>query len=249
MASVLWMERNTVFRWFYTYYQYTATYGELSDKGPVPLENYMSKEEQRIWFRGDQGTLIGLNGIEQNNRLDDIEAKFWKWYNRSQYELSCEVILHFITIKGDTAFVHQLADLKEPIYGKYFSEKDTGDEGSPEEVCNYLDELSQTKYFSNLYADNKKPMDDLFEEKGRIAELFGYAVQFELSMPGRVVSTNAAMQKDELLIWKVDAFRLLDSDYMLVAESRVVNYWAFGITLLLILLIGGYCWRLYRRSL
>lgn len=73
--------------------------------------------------------------------------------------------------------------------------KDTGDDGSPEEVCNYLDELSQTKYFSSLYADNKKPMDDLFEEKGRIAELFGYAVQFELSMPGRVVSTNAAMQK------------------------------------------------------
>ena len=23
------------FRWFYTYYQYTAAYGELSDKGPV----------------------------------------------------------------------------------------------------------------------------------------------------------------------------------------------------------------------
>lgn len=60
----------------------------------------MNKEEQRIWFRGDQEALIGLNGIEQNNRLDDIEAKFWKWYNRSQYELSCEVILHFITIKG-----------------------------------------------------------------------------------------------------------------------------------------------------
>ena len=53
--------------------------------------------------------------------------------------------------------------------------------------------------------------------------MFGYAVQVELSMPGRVVSTNAAMQKDESLIWKVDAFRLLDSDYMLVAESRVVN--------------------------
>lgn len=37
----------------------------------------MSKEEQQIWFRGDQEALIGLNGIEQNNRLDDIEAKFW----------------------------------------------------------------------------------------------------------------------------------------------------------------------------
>ncbi len=117
-----------------------------------------------------------------------------------------EVILHFITIKGDTAFVHQLADLKEPVYGKYFSEKDTGDDGSPEEVCNYLDELSQTKYFSSLYADNKKPMDDLFEEKGGLQNCL--VMLCILSYPCRVgvVSTNAAMQKDESLIWKVDAF-------------------------------------------
>ena len=89
------------FRWFYTYYQYTATYSKLPDKGPVPLENYMSKEEQRIWFRGDQEALIGLNGIEQNNRLDDIEAKFWKWYNRSQYELSFGCFMYLHRQQGD----------------------------------------------------------------------------------------------------------------------------------------------------
>ena len=38
----------------------------------------------------------------------------WKEEVSSQYELSCEVILHFITIKEDTDFVHQLADLKSP---------------------------------------------------------------------------------------------------------------------------------------
>lgn len=235
------------FRWFYTYYQYTATYSELPDKGPVPLEKYLTKEEQRIWFRGDAEALNGLNGIEQNNKLDDIEAKFWKWYNRSQYELSYEAILHFVTQKGDTAFVRQLADWKEPIYGKYFSGKDTGDEGSPEKVCNYLDEFSRTDYFSDLYKTDGKSMDELFEKRGQVAEVFGYAVQFELSMPGRVISTNAALQKDGSLIWKVDAFRLLDSDYTLAAESRTVNYWAFGVTLLFLVFIGGCCWKMYKR--
>lgn len=234
------------FRWFYTYYQYTATYAELPDKGPVPLEMYMSKEEQRIWFRGDMKALDGLNGIEQNNKLDDIEAKFWKWYNRTQYELSYEVILHFLILKGDTASVRQLADLKEPIYGKYFSGKDTGDDGAPEGVCQYLDEFSRTKYFSDLYKANEQPMNEMFEVKGQATELFGYAVQFELSMPGRVIATNAALQKDGSLIWKVDAFRLLDSDYILTAESRTVNYWAFAITILLFLFATGYCWRIFR---
>lgn len=235
------------FRWFYTYYEYTATYGELPDKGPVPLEKYLTKEEQRIWFRGDTEALSGLNGIEQNNMLDDIEAKFWKWYNRSQYELSYEIILHFVTQKGDTVFVRRLSDLKEPVYGKYFSGKDAGDAGAPEEVCGYLDEFSQTKYFSDLYKSNGKSMDELFEKKGQIAELFRYAVQFELSMPGRVISTNAALQRDGSLIWKVDAFRLLDNDYTLIAESRTANYWAFGVALLLLLIAGGCCWKLCKR--
>ncbi|WP_291528395.1 hypothetical protein [Bacteroides sp. UBA939] len=236
-----------VFGWFYTYYQYTAAYSELPDKGPVPLDKYLTKEEQRIWFRGDTEVLNGLNGIEQNSKLDDIETGFWKWYNRSRYELSYEVILQFAIQKGDTAFVRRLADLKEPVYGKHFSGKDSDDEGSPGKVCNYLDEFSQTKYFSDLYKSDGKSMDELYEEKGRITELFGYAVQFELSMPGKVVSTNAALQKDGSLIWKVDAYRLLYSDYTLTAESRVVNYWAFGITILFLLLLTGYCWRRYRR--
>ena len=90
-------------------------------------------------------------------------------------------------------------------------------------------------------------MDELFEEKGQIAEIFGYAVQFELSMPGRVLSTNAALQKAGSLVWKVDAFRLLDGDYTLTVKSRTVNYWAFGVTLLLVLLIGGYCWKRYNK--
>ena len=235
------------FRWFYTYYEYTATYSELPDKGPVPLEKYLTKEEQQIWFRGDTEALSGLNGIEQKNMLDDIEAKFWKWYNRSQYELSYEVIFHFVTQKGDTAFVRQLAGLKEPVYGKYFSGKDADDEGSPEKVCNYLDEFSRTKSFSDLYKSDRKSMDELFEKKGQIAELFGYAVQFELSMPGRVIFTNAAMQKGSLLIWKIDAFRLLDSDYTLIVESRTVNYWTFGVTILFFLLLAGYCWKKYLR--
>lgn len=235
------------FRWFYTYYNYTATYAELPDKGPVPLDHYMSKEEQRLWLRGDKEALSGLNGIEQNTKLDDLESKFWKWYNRTQYELSYETILPFATQKGDTALVRLMSEWKEPIYGKYILGKDTGDDATPQEVCNYLDEFGRTKDFSILYAANKEAMDDLFEKKGQAAELFGYAIQFELSMPGRVISTNAALQKGASLIWKVDAFRLLDGEYTLAAESRTVNYWAFALTLVLLLSAVMCFRRMYRR--
>ena len=54
------------FKWFYTYYIYTATYKELPDKGPVPLDKYLNKEEQIIWFRGDNAAFSGMNGIEHS---------------------------------------------------------------------------------------------------------------------------------------------------------------------------------------
>ena len=51
-AMAIPMERvKKSFRWFYTYYIYTATYKELQDKGPVPLDNYLNKEEQMIWLQ------------------------------------------------------------------------------------------------------------------------------------------------------------------------------------------------------
>lgn len=87
------------FKWFYTYYIYTATYKELPDKGPVPLDKYLNKEEQIIWFRGDNAAFSGMNGIEQNDKLDKLEAKFGEWYNRSQYEIIWEVIRQFTSQK------------------------------------------------------------------------------------------------------------------------------------------------------
>lgn len=71
------MERvKKSFRWFYTYYIYTATYKELQDKGPVPLDNYLNKEEQMIWLQGNDDAFRGMNGIEMNDKLDKLEAKF-----------------------------------------------------------------------------------------------------------------------------------------------------------------------------
>lgn len=222
---------------FFTYYTYTATYAELPDKGPVPLSRYMSREEQLIWFRGGEGALDGMNGIELNYRLDNLESKFWQWYNRTFYELSYEVILQFVNRQADTLYTHQMSELKEPIFGKYYSGKDVGNDASPEDVCRYLDELGRTSYFSNLYKANREPMDSLFDEKGRVAELFGYAVQFEVAMPGKVTECNAAMQKGGSLIWKVDASRLLYGDYTLMAKSRTKNHWVFVVTIFFLLIV------------
>ena len=115
-----------------------------------------------------------------------------------------------------------------------------------EEVCGMFDKACSTKYFSDLYKTNKEMMDALCEEKINIAEVFYHAIQFELTMPGTLLSSNASLSTNNIMVWKIDGLRLLTGNYVLTAESRVINYWAFGLTLLIILATLGIFIKLYR---
>lgn len=237
------------FRWFYTYYIYTATYHEFPDKGPVPLSKYLNKEEQAIWFRGDNAAYNGLNGIELNDNLDNLETKFGEWCQRSMYEISWEVIRHFTSEKGDTAYIRHLDELKEAVYNKYLAKQNSWEDADAEQVCNFFDKMCGRDYFSKLYKTNQDAIDAMGEEKLQVANLFYHALQSEVTMPGKIISTNAKTLKEgNTAIWKIDGFRILADDYVLRAESRIVNYWAFGITLLIVLAIFGVFVTLYRRS-
>ena len=234
------------FKWFYTYYIYTATYKELPDKGPVPLDKYLNKEEQIIWFRGDNAAFSGMNGIEQNDKLDKLEAKFGEWYNRSQYEVIWEVIRQFTSQKGDTVYVNRLNELKETVYTNHLSGKDSCGDAGIDDVCALFDKVGQTNYYSELYKAHAKAMDNMCEQKIKIAEVFYHAIQFELTMPVTLLSSNAILSTNNIMVWKIDGLRLLTGNYVLTAESRVINYWAFGLTLLIILATLGIFIKLYR---
>ena len=234
------------FKWFYTYYIYTVTYKELPDKGPVPLDKYLNKEEQIIWFRGDNAAFSGMNGIEQNDKLDKLEAKFGEWYNRSQYEVIWEVIRQFTSQKGDTVYVNRLNELKETVYTNHLSGKDSCGDAGIDDVCALFDKVGQTNYYLELYKAHAKAMDNMCEQKIKIAEVFYHAIQFELTMPGTLLSSNASLSTNNIMVWKIDGLRLLTGNYVLTAESRVINYWAFGLTLLIILATLGIFIKLYR---
>lgn len=235
------------FRWFYTYYTYTASYKELPEKGPVLLDNYMNKEEQTIWFCGDNNAYNGLSGMELNSMLDKIETKFGEWYNRSQYEINMEVIRHFTSMQGDTLYVNFLDKYKDAVYKNQLSGKDMSEDVGTDDICNLFDEACQTKFYSALYENNKEAMDNRCEEKTKIAEVLYRTIQFELTMPGKLLSSNARTVNNHSVIWKVDGFRLLGGNYVLTAESRIINYWAFGVTLLIILAALGIFIRLHKR--
>ena len=236
------------FKWFYTYYTYKAVYEELPDKGPVPLDKYMTKEQQLVWFKGDKQAFAGLNGMEMNNRLDDIQSKFWQWYNRSLFEFCYQTLKEFTALQQENNAAESLLSTnKETVYNKFFTNNSSAMEDiSLKSVCQYFDEQGNTKLFMTLYKDHTTEMEAMFEKNSKVTDLFNYTIWFEVFLPGSVLTVNESgiQQKNDALVWKVDAFRILSGEYVLEAESRTVNYWAFIVTILLILLAGVVCRKL-----
>lgn len=240
-----WMEPLAVpqeklekyFRWFYTYYTYTCDFREITEKGPVPIDRYLSKSEQALLFQGDISGYRGMNGIELKNELDDIEQKFLEWFYHTQFELSYEVVEQFLQKSGDVTRLEKIKKEKREVFERDENRKKE-DECSPQYVCTLLDKRYETDFFTDLYKVNEKEMQQVYEEKCITMELFGYQIKFELAMPGELLSANTSLRENDRLVWKVDAYRLLGGNYVLKAESRVMNWWAFCVTGLLIVLVG-----------
>ena len=84
------------FRWFYTYYTYTCDFQEIKDKGPIPMDKYLNRAEQLFLLQGKADGYAGMNGVELINSLEDAEQRFLEWYYHTQFEMSYEIVEHFL---------------------------------------------------------------------------------------------------------------------------------------------------------
>ncbi len=69
----------------------------------------------------------------------------------------------------------------------------------------------------------------------RLFEMKNYTLLVE--MPGIITETNSSVIKGNQVSWNVESFSFLCTDYKMHVESRVVNYWMFILTGILILLL------------
>ena len=107
-----------------------------------------------------------------------------------------------------------------------------------------LDRYFSTNHFSRVYAENEQEMNNMLEERTKVTnQLMDYEILYELTLPGKIMTSHAVVQNEGTLTWKINLFKFLADDYVLSAESRAVNIWAFAVTLLLIV-FSGYCFKI-----
>ena len=229
------------FRWFYTYYTFTATYPELTDKGSVPMDKYLTEAEQKFYLQGKLSAYRGMSGMELKEKLDDIEVCFMNWYSHSMYGLCFDVVSYHASVT-DIEFHTQLIAIKDSLYAVNKEQLAAGlGSASLDDVCELLDKYFTTAVFSTLYAEKREEMDSMLEEKTSVVNEYSkFDIRYELVLPGKILATNTDLQNNGVLAWNINLFRFLADDYTLTAESRAVNVWAFAVTLLLIV-FAAYC--------
>lgn len=225
--------------WFYTNYTLKIVYKKLQYKAPIPIDDYLSKEEQIIWTQGGLCNYKIMNGIEMSDYLGGINDKFTEWFARNRFEISLECIKK-LTEKYD------LEKNKESIYTKMTTDSVKADamnvnpiDINPKAVCDVLDSFYKTTYFSKLYHINNEILDKDFNQTLSVIDITTNVISYEFVIPGEILQTNAPVFHSDTLVWKVNGMRLLLDDYLLKAEYRVINKWAFLLTGLLIIIAIG----------
>lgn len=232
---------KTQFRWFYTYYTYTETYPKLKfTKNTVPISKYMTDEEAKYWFNGSPDITKGMNGMEANDLSKDLEGKFNTWISNILWNEEYKVFVeNYDKLSNPPVSQTQFVMLSDTIFEK--KAQNLLEDGNFD-VDKILDDYFHTKCYSDFAQKN----DSLFNNKQDenltdMSFVFDKVIlNYSLQMPGKVLNGNFSSKDNKTLTWKVTSQRMFLQDYVIQAESRKANWWAFLITILIVFTTVGF---------
>jgi len=232
---------DTKFRWFYTYYRYTETYPKIITNFNIPIEKYMTKDEALFWFTGKPDLLRGMNGVEIREYVGGLEDNFHKWFNKNLWDAEYKVLLeNYDKIARIQISEQRLTSLRDTIFN---AKVDKAEDFKMEQI---LDDYFKTGIFSNYWKTENCPMVKFEQDfsNGLLVPLFSRNLTYRLIMPGVVTVQNNAVIHGDTLVWNLTAYRMIPADYVIEAQSRKANLWAFILTgIIMIIAVGSFIWK------
>lgn len=224
------------FGWFYTYYTYEALYTQIKPNLPVPIDKYLTEEEQKIWFDDWDKSPENMNGAEIYIRMADIQEKFTRWINNCQFAISLNIIAELDSTVCQKQYSKLIKEEGELLFKSIPHLLPNKDDYSTESVCKAFDKYFKTDCFSKLYEENNDKIDKYEESEYKIFDIALYHQKHTMNMPGKVYSSNVTIADSNKAEWNIDAYRLLNNDKTVILKSKTINYWAFIVTFAILLI-------------
>lgn len=228
------------FKWFYTDYTFTETFGGWNDHFNIRLTDYVNKDEASFWFTGYPEPAKGLTGNELSDIMSDMSEKMEHWAYAVIWDIYFQTIAHYYDVfQNPPVDCATFLSMRDSVISAAW-ERDVEFWGNDDAEFMFLDEFFHTDMFSKL---------DITEEMNNYGSalwlqslgLSHLEMPYTLKMPGRVVDSGHGVVENGTIVYKFDGGFLIPGDYTFTATSRCVNVWAFLLSgLILVIAVGSF---------
>ena len=234
------------FKWFYTDYTYKETFAimDINQIFPVSLDRFVSADSASYWFTGEPNLAAGLTGAEQKEMLDDIETRISQWFNACTMAfVYAQVWLCYDEVKNPPVSKEQYIELKDSIVMSS-AVRNMDLFCNINQVSNIIKDFYHSDAYAPLFSDSTK-WERLLETKYKSFEnLARMKPMLDYMMPGKVIDAGNGVVEGNVVRYKFSGERLIPHPYDVIITSRVINVWAFIITILIVLIaVGSFFYR------
>ena len=234
------------FKWFYTDYTYKETFAimDINQIFSVSLDRFVSVDSASYWFTGEPNLAAGLTGAEQKEMLDDIETRISQWFNACTMAfVYAQVWLCYDEVKNPPVSKEQYIELKDSIVMSS-AVRNMDLFCNINQVSNIIKDFYHSDAYAPLFSDSTK-WERLLETKYKSFEnLARMKPMLDYMMPGKVIDAGNGVVEGNVVRYKFSGERLIPHPYDVIITSRVINVWAFIITILIVLIaVGSFFYR------
>jgi hypothetical protein len=226
------------FKWFYTDYTFTETYNNYSSYFKIPLTEYLDKDAASYWTTGQPNLLEGKNGYEAQDILKNMNTQYENWLTANAANSIIEIMINdYDSIKGIPVSREQLVNHRDSLI-QYIVFKGISLDKDGFGIGKLLSDYFHGKDFAPVLSENGY----LAKKWGKLysawyMDYLGLDVNYHLAMPGtKIIDCGNGTVKDGVINYSITGVRLSSPDYKITATFRSTNYWAYVVTIALILL-------------
>ncbi|MCE5347309.1 MAG: hypothetical protein LLG13_13620 [Bacteroidales bacterium] len=222
------------FKWFNTQYRFSETIDKKLDFG-YPLTKFLNEEELFYFYSPENvrdAMQFSQDSLKYKALNDSVSNKVETWAIKN---LVSGWIDEFSKLAQEKDGSHPLLDTLKSREDELAGLLNLNDEK--------FDSLWENGIILKEYlgeADYKKFKSEADTAAVNVAEQFwvnfsGYSVR--ISMPGKVIGSNGFIDSSKVLLWPVKSDYFLTQPYVMWAESRIPNRWAWIVSGLLSLFV------------
>lgn len=249
---------------FFTHFEYTETYSRIFQFGTVPIQDYMTASEIRVYLSGeeeiyysadkdslmiatDSATLPVLTSADSSRfkqLREDLDQKFESWQKINIYSDLFHVVGQALDKMGRSA---DTTNARDRFYQWLDSTRVFESVMENSEAF-----LVAAGNFFNVDPKALKDADqnafDEFSRKFKAPALAPETFANQVLMPGMIIHTNTTNIKGNLAIWNFKIGDFYATDYVMTVHSRLVNKIAVVIAgIVLVILVGLILMRMFRK--